>query len=248
MLVSGIFFYQTIIDRKENEHMKVAAVVLAAGKGSRMQAERPKQYLLLKGKPVLYYSLKAFEESCVDEVVLVVGEGEVEYCQKEIVDTYHFKKVTAIIEGGKERYHSVYNGLKELDRDGVDYVFIHDGARPFVTSSLVSKLLKEVKEYKACVAGMPVKDTIKIVDSNQFVTATPDRSLVWLVQTPQVFDYSLVCGAYEAIMAGDQTGITDDAMVVEKMTGHPVKLVEADYRNIKITTPEDILVGESFLR
>lgn len=226
--------------------MKTAAIVLAAGKGSRMQADRPKQYLLLKEKPVLYYSLKAFEDSCIDEVVLVVGAGEVEYCQKEIVEYYDFKKVIAIAEGGKERYNSVYEGLKQLSE--VDYVFIHDGARPFVTPALVEKLLEEVQRHKACVAGMPVKDTIKIVDNNQFVTATPDRNLVWLVQTPQVFDYNLVYGAYEAIMAADQTGITDDAMVVEKMTGHPVKLVEADYRNIKITTPEDIVIGESFLK
>ena len=227
--------------------MKTAAIVLAAGKGSRMQADRPKQYLLLKEKPVLYYSLKAFEESSMDEVVLVVGEGEVEYCQKEIVDVYKFKKVTAIIEGGKERYHSVYNGLKEMCKNGVDYVFIHDGARPFVTVELIHKLLEEVKMHQACVAGMPVKDTIKIVDNDQFVTATPERRLVWLVQTPQVFDYKLVYEAYEKIMEKEQAGITDDAMVVEQMTGHPVKLIEADYRNIKITTPEDIVIGESFL-
>ncbi len=239
--------------------MKTAAIVLAAGKGSRMQADRPKQYLLLKEKPVLYYSLKAFEESCVDEIILVVGEGEIKYCQQEIVDKYNLKKVTAIVEGGKERYHSVYEGLKLLSRacEGVqseehkdettEYVFIHDGARPFVTPELIGKLLEEVEEYKACVAGMPVKDTIKIVDNNRFVTATPDRSLVWLVQTPQVFQYNLVYDAYKKMMAGDQTGITDDAMVVEKMTGHPVKLIEADYRNIKITTPEDIVIGESFL-
>lgn len=227
--------------------MKTAAIVLAAGKGSRMQADRPKQYLLLREKPVLYYSLKAFEKSSMDEVVLVVGEGEVEYCQKEIVDAYKFEKVTAIIEGGKERYHSVYNGLKEMCKNGVDYVFIHDGARPFVTVELIHKLLEEVKMHQACVAGMPVKDTIKIVDNDQFVTATPERRLVWLVQTPQVFDYKLVYEAYEKIMESEQAGITDDAMVVEQMTGHPVKLIEADYRNIKITTPEDIVIGESFL-
>lgn len=227
--------------------MKTAAIVLAAGKGSRMQADRPKQYLLLREKPVLYYSLKAFEESSMDEVVLVVGEGEVEYCQKEIVDAYKFEKVTTIIEGGKERYHSVYNGLKEMCKNGVDYVFIHDGARPFVTVELIHKLLEEVKMHQACVAGMPVKDTIKIVDNDQFVTATPERRLVWLVQTPQVFDYKLVYEAYEKIMESEQAGITDDAMVVEQMTGHPVKLIEADYRNIKITTPEDIVIGESFL-
>ncbi len=225
--------------------MKTAAVVLAAGKGSRMQADRPKQYLLLKEKPVLYYSLKAFEDSSVDEVVLVVGQGEINYCQKEIVEKYQFKKVTAITEGGKERYHSVYEGLKKMF--AIDYVFIHDGARPFVTPELIQKLLEEVQIHKACIAGMPVKDTIKLADEKQFVTETPDRRLVWLVQTPQVFDYNLVYGAYEKLMSGEQNGITDDAMAVEQMTGHSVKLVKADYRNIKITTPEDIVIGESFL-
>lgn len=225
--------------------MKTAAVVLAAGKGSRMHADRPKQYLLLKEKPILYYSLKAFEGSSIDEVVLVVGQGEIEYCQKEIAEKYNLKKITVITEGGKERYHSVYEGLKQMKN--IDYVFIHDGARPFITPELIEKLLKEVQECKACVAGMPVKDTIKLADEKQFVTETPDRRLVWLVQTPQVFDYHLVYGAYEKLMKGDQNGITDDAMVVEKMTGHPVKLVEADYRNIKITTPEDIIAGEGFL-
>ena len=231
---------------EKRKNMKTAAIVLAAGKGSRMKADCPKQYLLLKEKPILYYSLKAFEESCIDEVVLVVGKGEIEYCWKEIVEKYQFKKVTVITEGGKERYHSVYEGLKQMKN--VDYVFIHDGARPFVTSQLIAKLLEEVKKYKACVAGMPVKDTIKLVDDRQFVTGTPDRRYVWLVQTPQVFDYNLVCGAYKMLMEGEQNGITDDAMVVEQMTGHPVKLIEADYQNIKITTPEDIMIGENFLK
>ena len=229
--------------------MKTVAIVLAAGKGSRMQADRPKQYLLLKEKPVLYYSLKTFEDSLIDEVVLVVGKGEIEYCKREIVEKYDFKKVTVITEGGKERYHSVYEGLRriEIEKEGMTYVFIHDGARPFITSELISKLLKEVEEHKACVAGMPVKDTIKLVDAKQFVTDTPDRRRVWLVQTPQVFEYKLVYESYEKIMQSNQNGITDDAMVVEQMTGYPVKLIEADYRNIKITTPEDIVIGESFL-
>ena len=225
--------------------MKTTAIVLAAGKGSRMQADCPKQYLLLKEKPILYYSLKTFEDSCVDEIILVVGKGEIDYCQKEIVDKYEFKKVSVITEGGAERYHSVYEGLKKINY--ADYVLIHDGARPFITTRLIEKLLQEVQIHKACVAGMPVKDTIKLVDKNQFITETPDRRFVWLVQTPQVFDYKLVYEAYEKLMSGEQNGITDDAMVVEQMTGHSVKLVEADYRNIKITTPEDILIGEGFL-
>lgn len=222
---------------------KTAAIVLAAGQGKRMQADRPKQYLLLQDKPLLFYALKAFEESEIEEIVLVTGEGEEEYCRKEIVEKYDFKKVKKITAGGKERYHSVFEGLKALEcrellEDG--YVFIHDGARPFLTPELIHKLLIETKVHKACVAGMPVKDTIKIADENGNVAATPDRKLVWQIQTPQVFSYGLIYDAYRQLFTMEEIQVTDDAMVLEQMKGHPVHLVEAYYQNIKITTPEDL--------
>lgn len=226
--------------------MKVTAIVLAAGSGKRMNSKVHKQYLLINEKPVLYYSLKAFEESSVDEIVLVVGADEIEYCKKEIVELFGFTKVCAIVEGGKERYNSVYEGLKAAGE--TDYVLIHDGARPFLTQDIIERTIISVAQYGACVVGMPVKDTIKIVDDETFAKETPDRTKVWQVQTPQAFSYELVYDAYTRMLAGDDTGITDDAMVVERMTDYKVKLIEGSYRNIKITTPEDLLVAEVYLK
>ena len=225
--------------------MKTTAIVLAAGAGKRMNSKVHKQYLLLKGKPVLYYSLKAFEDSSVDEIILVVGAGEVDFCKTEIVEQFGFQKVHAIVEGGKERYHSVYEGLKAAGK--TDYVLIHDGARPFVSQPIIERTMAAVCEYKACVVGMPVKDTIKIVDENTYAKETPNRSNVWMVQTPQAFSYPLIYDAYTRMLADEDAGITDDAMVVERMTDYKVKLIEGSYQNIKITTPEDLDVAEVYL-
>lgn len=234
-----------------DEVKRTAAVVLAAGSGKRMGSSTKKQYMLINDKPILYYSLEAFQQSFIDEVILVVSQEDVDYCQKEIVEKYAFTKVTAIVEGGKERYHSVFSGLEAVSN--CDFVFIHDGARPMLTEDILERLLTCVKEHGACVAGMPVKDTIKIADASGNIAATPDRNLVWLVQTPQVFDYTLIKDAYEQLIKSEQEllgrgiNVTDDAMVVETLTGHLVKLVEGSYENIKITTPEDIVVAENFL-
>ena len=223
-----------------------AAVVLAAGRGKRMESSVHKQYLLLHEKPVLYYALKAFEESPVQEIVLVVGKGEIEYCQKEIVEKYGFQKISHIIEGGAERYHSVYCGLKAIK--GADYVLIHDGARPFITEEILERGMFGVQETGACVVGMPSKDTVKVADEADFVSETPDRKRVWTVQTPQIFSYDLIKKAHESIRKKDMTAITDDAMVVEQESGVQVRLVEGSYQNIKITTPEDLDVAEVFLK
>lgn len=224
---------------------KYVAVVLAGGSGKRMNASVHKQYLLIKEKPVLYYSLKAFEESAVDEIVLVVGAGELDYCRQEIVEKYGFKKVKAIVTGGKERYHSVFEGLKAIQ--DADYVLIHDGARPFVDDEIIQRTMLSVKEYQACVVGMPVKDTIKIADEKQYAKETPERKYVWMVQTPQAFSYSMIYDAYERMLQNENTAITDDAMVLESMTSHRVRLIEGSYRNIKITTPEDLIIAEAYL-
>lgn len=224
---------------------KYTAIVLAAGQGKRMKSKVQKQYLLIKGKPVLYYTLRAFEQSpLVSEIVLVTGKEEIEYCRKEIVENYGFKKVSKITEGGKERYHSVYEGLKAAV--GTDYVLIHDGARPFVDEELLERVCTAVEEYGACVAGMPVKDTIKIADEAGFAAQTPDRRKVWQVQTPQAFEYPLIRSAYDRLLEEEPEGITDDAMVLETMTEHRVKLVEGSYRNLKITTPEDLEIAAVF--
>ena len=225
---------------------KCTAIVLAAGQGKRMGTKVQKQYLEISGKPVLFYSLDVFQKSdIIDDIILVVGENQEEYCQKEIVEKFHITKVRKIVNGGAERYHSVWNGLQQIAEDG--YVFIHDGARPFVTEEILSRAYETVQREKACVVGMPVKDTIKIADDEGFAKETPNRSLVWMVQTPQVFETILIKNAYSLLMDQEIIQVTDDAMVVETMLQRKVKLVEGSYENIKITTPEDLKIAEVFV-
>lgn len=228
------------------EKQKYAAIVLAAGSGKRMNSQVHKQYLIIQDRPVLYYSLKEFEDSAVDEIVLVVGKGEEEFCRREIVDKYGISKVKAIVEGGKERYHSVFEGLKQTS--DADYVLIHDGARPFVNQDIIRRCMQEVQKYQACVVGMPVKDTIKIADEEGYAKQTPDRKNVWMIQTPQTFSYALIYEVYEEMLKTEDTAITDDAMVLERIKGKKSKLIEGSYRNIKITTPEDLLIANVYLQ
>lgn len=228
------------------EKQKYAAIVLAAGSGKRMNSQVHKQYLIIQDRPVLYYSLKEFQDSAVDEIVLVVGKGEEEFCRREIVDKYGISKVKAIVEGGKERYHSVFEGLKQTS--DADYVLIHDGARPFVNQDIIRRCMQEVQKYQACVVGMPVKDTIKIADEGGYAKQTPDRKNVWMIQTPQTFSYALIYEAYEEMLKTEDTAITDDAMVLERIKGKKSKLIEGSYRNIKITTPEDLLIANIYLQ
>lgn len=230
---------------------RCTAIVLAAGSGKRMQSATAKQFMLLEGKPILWYSLEAVERSAViDDCVLVTGENDISHVRQDIVERWGFRKTVAVIAGGRERYESVYNGLRAMEegclaqpnRDG--YVFIHDGARPFLTEDILSATYEAVCKHRACVAAVPAKDTIKIADEDGFVAETPDRKRVWAVQTPQVFETALVTEAYkklfERMKRGERISVTDDAMVAERMLGTPVKLVEASYGNIKITTPEDL--------
>lgn len=228
------------------EKQKYTAIILAAGSGKRMNSKVHKQYLIIQDRPVLYYSLKAFEDSAVDEIVLVVGKGEEKFCRKEIVDKYGISKVKAIVEGGKERYHSVFEGLKQTS--DADYVLIHDGARPFVNQDIIRRCMQEVQKYQACVVGMPVKDTIKIADEEGYAKQTPDRKNVWMIQTPQTFSYALIYEAYEEMLKTEDAAITDDAMVLERTKGKKSKLIEGSYRNIKITTPEDLLIANVYLQ
>ncbi len=232
------------------EHTTV--IVLAAGQGKRMNTKVRKQYLLIKDKPVLFYTLDCLEKSFIDDIVLVVGEGEQEYCQKEIIEKYGFHKIRAVVTGGKERYHSVYQGLQAISWKN-DIVYIHDGARPFLSEDMLQRAYDAVKESGACVLGMPVKDTVKIADESGFVKDTPNRAFVWQIQTPQVFWHDLVMDCYtrlmeqEKILLENGVKITDDAMVIEYFSDTPVKLVEGSYRNIKITTPEDLEIASVFV-
>lgn len=231
------------------------AVILAAGKGTRMKSDIPKQFLLLGEHPVIWYSLKAFNDSQIDEIILVADEADISYCMENYFDTGEFGKLKFITAGGKERYESVYNGLKKISgtygRDVNGNVLIHDGARPFVTSKMVDDMLDRLKSEKACIFGMPVKDTIKEADSHGQVVNTPDRKKMWQIQTPQGFLFSKLMSAYERVLE-DNTGsrecITDDAMIWERVNKEPVFIMKGSYRNIKITTPEDLAAGEAFLK
>lgn len=236
--------------------------MLAAGSGSRMKSEVPKQYMPLGGRPLIWYALEAIERSSViDDCILVAGQEDIlsGYVREQIVERFGFHKVISIVPGGAERYDSVYNALRAIAETGTaaadreTYVFIHDGARPFLTEEILRRCLAEVERTGACVAGMPVKDTIKIVDAEGCADRTPDRERLWQIQTPQVFETALITEAYERLMRRKESlaaagiKITDDAGVVELLMERPVKLVEGSYRNIKVTTPEDIAVAEAFL-
>ena len=226
---------------------RITAIVLAAGKSQRMNSDVQKQYMIIRGKPVLYYSLKAFSDSAVDDIIIVTGKGERELVQKTIVDRYGFHKVKAVIAGGKERYDSAYAGLLACEES--DYVLIHDAARPMIGTEVIERAIEGAREYGAVVTGMPSKDTIKIVDEKEYAAETPPRKNLWLVQTPQAFSYSLIREAYDRMRReeSEKNRITDDAMVVENYGGARVKLIFGDYLNIKITTVEDILLAEYIL-
>lgn len=240
---------------------RCTAILLAAGKGSRMRSDVAKQYMLLKDKPLMWYALHAIESSAIiDDCILVTGKEELDYVREEIVEKFGFQKVDAIVAGGAQRYLSVGNALDAIaanamrvpNRDG--YVFIHDAARPFLTKELIESMYQAVCDCHACVAAVPSKDTVKIMDETGYVSETPDRNKVWNVQTPQVFDVSLILSAYEKLReyleksAQVQTVFTDDASIVEKFTDVKIKLVHGAYENIKITTPEDLKIAEILLK
>lgn len=228
---------------------KITAIVLAAGSGSRMKSKTKKQFMEIKGKPVIWYSLFEFEKSGVDEIILVTGKEDIDYCKKEIVEKYNLKKIKNVVAGGSERYESVYNGLKEVTGN---IVLIHDGARPLINNEIIERSIEGTIKSDACVVGVPVKDTIKRANKEGYIIDTPNRSELWITQTPQSFKTDLVKMAYkkmkEELEKGNTTlNITDDAMVVEEFTTNQVRFVQGDYKNIKVTTPEDIDIAELFI-
>jgi len=223
---------------------KITAIVLSAGKGSRMGKKVYKQYIELQGKVVLAHTLDAFEQSDVDEIVLVVGEGETAYVQEEIVQRYGYQKIVQIVTGGRERYDSVYRGLCAGTGE---YVLIHDGARAFITPALINQCIEEVKQYDACVMAVPVKDTIKMVDEKNYAVSTPDRRTMWQMQTPQCFHLKEIWTAYKKMLDAGDSSMTDDAMVMEQYGNRRVKMTKGSYDNIKITTPDDLIIGEAIL-
>lgn len=240
---------------------RCTAIVLAAGSGSRMHSSMPKQFMSLGGRPLICHALQAIEESpIIDDCILVVAERDEDYVRIHILEKYGFRKVVSLVSGGDERYLSVGKALRVLEmgkmpvpnRDG--YVFIHDGARPFLTQRILQDTYEAVEKYHACVAAIPSKDTVKIADEEGFAVKTPDRKNVWSIQTPQVFDVELIVDAYRMLEANQERlkkegiMVTDDAGVVELFTSRKVKLVKGSYENIKITTWEDMKVAEAFLK
>ncbi|MDO4616779.1 MAG: 2-C-methyl-D-erythritol 4-phosphate cytidylyltransferase [Lachnospiraceae bacterium] len=227
---------------------KRTAIILAAGSGLRMGGNVQKQFLELEGRPLICHTLEHFQRAdCIDEIILVTGKESIEYCRKQIVEKFHFTKVHKITEGGRERYDSVYQGL--LASSDAGYVFIHDGARIFADESLLERGWQQVQKLNSAVAAVPAKDTMKVVvGGNHQVESTPDRSTVWSAQTPQIFEYGRIRKAYDRLYESDREGITDDAMVLERFSDEPVFLFEGSYRNIKITTPDDLPVAEAYLK
>ena len=223
------------------------AIVLAAGRGSRMNSKVKKQFMELNDKPILYYSLKAFQDSPVDEVILVTDNEDMEFCQTELIDKYGFSKVTKMVQGGNERFRSVFAGLKVCSH--CDYVLIHDSARPFVSQALIQDVLDEVRIHRAVLPAVPTKDTVKIVNAKGEVEETPARTSIYLAQTPQAFAMDEIMRANAKMMAKPIPGlkVTDDAMIVEHYGNCPVHVVMGDYDNIKVTTPGDMVVAMSIL-
>lgn len=258
------------------------AIVLAGGSGSRMNSRVAKQYMKIDGKEIIYYCLDTFQKNeHITDIVLVARNEDLDYCKNEIVDKYGFHKIKKVVAGGKERFDSVYQGLlataeifSENDFNAAkQIVMIHDGARPFVTAEMIDASVKCVTEVGACTVGVPVKDTIKVVDNNLDSIETPDRRFLYQIQTPQTFFFELIMEAYEKMYSdydkknvsdvklnneqlteqGDLSGaktvsITDDTMLVEMYMGVRARVISGSYENIKITTPEDIDIAEIFMK
>ena len=224
--------------------MKTQAIIPAAGEGKRLGRSKSKPLVLLNGKPILIYSLEAFERCSLIQSVIVVAPSDQVAEFKRVIKKYRCPKVKKIIAGGQERFQSVYKGLTALDKD-TDFVVIHDGARPLVTSQMIEDATALCFKTKAVVAAVPVKPTIKKVDpKNLFVKETLLRDTLWEIQTPQVFEKKLILKAHRS---NECCLPSDDAMLVEAL-GKPVKILRGDYKNIKITTAEDLVFAEAILK
>lgn len=227
---------------------KSVALIPAAGVGKRMCAPINKQYLLLNGLPVVARTIAVFEQSpLIDAIYLVIPAEEIPYCQEHVVDACGFKKITAIVPGGRERQNSVINGLRAMRGrvSDTDVVLIHDGVRPLLTETMLADSITAARVHDGAVVAVPVKDTIKIA-RNGIIQNTPPREDLWQAQTPQAFRFDKIFKAHLSAEADGFTG-TDDASLLER-NGGDLRIILGDYRNIKITTPEDLTLAVAFLK
>lgn len=214
------------------------AIILAAGRGTRMNSNINKQYLKINDKELIAYTLETFNSSAdIHEIIVVVNSDEVDYFKNNIINKYSFSKIVSVIEGGSERQYSVWNALAQISST-TEYVLIHDGARPFVSREMIHSAISSAHKYKTVTTAVPVKDTIKVVDALGFSDTTPDRNTLWAIQTPQVFQKDILIRAHKTAIAENFIG-TDDASLVERLD-IPTKLIMGSYNNIKITTQEDL--------
>ena len=223
----------------------ISVIIPAAGQGKRFGAGKNKAFVLLAGKTILERTVEAFSDIPeVGETIIVVAPDEVDYITAQ-ARLYPKAETIKVVAGGTERQYSIQNALEKVDT-GADIVLVHDGARPLVSREVILRVIEEVKKNSAAIVAVPVKDTIKVVDADGFVSATPKRSELWAIQTPQGFTRELIMRAYQK--ASDEKFLgTDDASLIERL-GIPVKIVPGEYENIKITTPEDLPIANMFLK
>ena len=223
----------------------ISAIILAGGKGKRMGSAISKQFIDIKGKPIIYYTLKKFSENKkIDNIIVVLAEDEVKYFKENILKKYELR-INKIVIGGKERQDSVYNALKSLKNSSTDIVLIHDGARPFISERIINEGIKFAEIYGAAAPGVMPKDTIKVKNEKNFSVDTPNRANLVSIQTPQVFKFDEILECHEKIRYNGEK-VTDDTMVVEKY-GYSVYLYDGEYTNIKVTTPEDLILAERLI-
>ncbi|MFV1951017.1 MAG: 2-C-methyl-D-erythritol 4-phosphate cytidylyltransferase [Nitrospinota bacterium] len=226
--------------------MKVTVLIPAAGSGRRMGGEIEKQFLILGGKPIVVHTIQRFQDSdLIDKIYLIVPENRVEYCKEEIVIKYGLSKVTEIVAGGKERQHSVYNGLKRVNAD-TDLIMIHDSVRPFFPDRIIRESIEAAQRYGSVVVAVPEKDTVKEISDDRIVLKTIARERLWRIQTPQTFCREVIISAFKKAIEEGYCG-TDESSLVER-AGFKIRVIIGSYLNIKITDPEDILLGEMIMK
>jgi 2-C-methyl-D-erythritol 4-phosphate cytidylyltransferase len=225
---------------------KVTVLIPAAGMGKRMGKAVAKQFLPLGDRPLLAHTLLAFQRASeIDEIIPILSREDMETCLRDVIERYHITKVKTLVVGGKERQESVSHGLQKLDTDAA-IVLVHDGVRPFVTQEMIREVVEHARKGECVTVGVPLKDTVKEVDGRGMVRQTLDRSRLWAIQTPQAFPAKILQHAYEESSRHNAIG-TDDATLVER-AGGKVRVIMGSYENIKITTPEDLILAEEILK